>query len=349
VGHPQLQELKTRMPLELPQQAAAPQRPARPRRPQQAEPLNPVEAKNTDSVLLAGPVDHNYAVDGPAPGTLGFRWAMGSEIAARNRDPRVQVMAYNEDSYAMRENICIDWRGPFTYLLTGNTGALLIDTGTTDNAQHYPLRTTVEAVLARLARVRRKPVLPLTVALCAPEYKAQNGGLAQFKGMPGMTTAARSGPIDLGGRVIDIIATPGAHREAVCFYDRYTRILFTGDLLFPGKVMIANGRDYVASLEKLVAWKAEHPVRWVLGAHIDMMVIPGHAYGRYAMFKPFERVLQLPDSAIDDALAAAKQVVAQGEGTALAQNDFWLIHNGGIDTNPANMRDFPQIQAPRFF
>jgi glyoxylase-like metal-dependent hydrolase (beta-lactamase superfamily II) len=323
------------------------------RTPQAAEPLNPIGAKNTDSVLSAhteGPVLHDYTVEGPAPGTLGFRWAMGSTIPAKNRDPRVQVMAYNEDTYAMRQNICIDWRGPFTYLLTGNKSALLIDTGATADAQHYPLRATVEGILARLAKVRRTAMLPLTIALCSPEYKAQNGGSEQFRGRANTTTLARtSDSLDLGGRVVDVIATPGAHRDGLSFYDRYTQLLFTGDLLFPGKVMIANARDYIASLEKLAAWKEQHPVKWVVGAHVDMQVVPGHAYQRFAMFKPMERSLQLEPTAIDDALTAAKQVQTQGEGTALARNEFWLINNAGIDTTPTNMRDFPNIQTPRFF
>jgi hydroxyacylglutathione hydrolase len=39
--------------------------------------------------------------------------------------------------------------------------------------------------------------------------------------------------VDLGGRVLDCLATPGHHEAAVTFYDRYTRILFTGDTIYP--------------------------------------------------------------------------------------------------------------------
>ena len=62
----------------------------------------------------------------------------------------MQVVQYNEDTFVLRQNVCVHWEAPFTYLLFGNKGALLIDTGATANADHYPLRETVDALIARL-------------------------------------------------------------------------------------------------------------------------------------------------------------------------------------------------------
>ncbi|ADV82407.1 hypothetical protein [Terriglobus saanensis] len=95
-----------------------------------ASPLNPPQARNTDSCVplhSAEEIVHDYQCAGPAPGTIGFRWIYGSVIAAKNKDPHVQVMQYNEDTYLLRENICVHWEGPFTYLLFGNHVAILID------------------------------------------------------------------------------------------------------------------------------------------------------------------------------------------------------------------------------
>jgi hypothetical protein len=89
---------------------------------------------------------------------------------------------------------------------------------------------------------------------------------------------AGTGRIDLGGRVIDVIPTPGTHKDGVSFYDPYCDFLFTGDLLFPGKINIGNDRDFLASLERLKAWTASHPVKWIMGGHIEMMFVPGKAY-----------------------------------------------------------------------
>jgi hypothetical protein len=57
--------------------------------------LNPPAAKNTDSCIplqRAAEVVHNYSCEGPAPGNLPFRWLYGSNVAALNRDPRIQVV-----------------------------------------------------------------------------------------------------------------------------------------------------------------------------------------------------------------------------------------------------------------
>ena len=120
-------------------------------------PYNPPGARNTDSCLALKPtgvVIHDYATKGPAPGDVVFRWIHGSVCAAKNTDPRIQVVAYNEDTYILRENPCVNWQAPFTYLLFGNHGALLIDTGATPEASYYPLRLTVDEIVSRWCGIR---------------------------------------------------------------------------------------------------------------------------------------------------------------------------------------------------
>jgi len=332
-------------------------------------PLNPAEAKNTDSCVPlhhTGEVVHNYQCDGPAPGTIGFRWIYGSVIAARNKDPRVQVMQYNEDTYILRENICVHWEGPFTYLLFGNRGALLIDTGAISKAEWYPLRKTVEDIVARWAKMRGKSKVPLTVVMTSGEDIAQNMGLAQFAGRPDTVLAPKSlpeikafyklsaswpagtGKIDLGDRVIDVLPTPGTHKDGVSFYDPYCDFLFTGDFLYPGKIQIGNDKDFVASLERLKQWKDAHPVKWVMGGHIEMQFVPAKAYPRFYTYKPYERVLQMEPDLIDEALKYAKEVV--GQEVVLIRPDFHLLNRVSPDQKTLV---FPEgvanINAPRPF
>ncbi len=52
--------------------------------------------------------------------------------------------------------------------------------------------------------------------------------------------------VDLGGRVLDCLATPGHHEAAVTYYDRYTRILFTGDTIYPGRLYVFDWPAFVA-------------------------------------------------------------------------------------------------------
>ena len=62
--------------------------------------------------------------------------------------------------------------------------------------------------------------------------------------------------IDLGGRALEVIATPGHSPGQVCFLDRRSRILFSGDHFFPGPLYAhasdVNMADYIASNQKLV-------------------------------------------------------------------------------------------------
>lgn len=318
-------------------------------------PLNPAAARNTDSCVPlhgTGEVMHNYRCDGPAPGNLPFRWLYGSNIAARNRDPRIQVVQYNEDTYILRENVCVHWEAPFTYLLFGNRGALLIDTGATPEPSYYPLRTTVDAIITRWKQIRRKETVPLTLTFTSAEDVAQNQGAVQFKGRPNTTLAPQStaatSQIDLGDRVIAVIPARGAHKDGVVFYDPYNQFLYTGDLLFPGKINISNDADYLQSLERFKNFVQTHPVKWLMGGHIEMQFVPGKAYPRFATYKPYERVLQMEPALIDDAIDSAKQVL--GKELALVRPDFILLNRVSPDQKtPVFPEGVPNINAPRPF
>ena len=44
--------------------------------------------------------------------------------------------------------------------------------------------------------------------------------------------------LDLGGRTVDVIPTPGHNPTHLAFYDNRTGILFSGDFLMPGRLLI---------------------------------------------------------------------------------------------------------------
>lgn len=311
---------------------------------------NPPGVRNTDSALPLHPrepIVHDYSSSGPAPGRLGFRWIYGSNVAAKNTDPRIQVVQYNEDTFVLRQNVCVHWEAPFVYLLFGNAGALLIDSGATAKAAYFPLRETVDAIITRWEQMRGRKRMPLTIALTSGEDIAQNQGLRQFADRPRTTIVPRpigamqahyglagnwpggTGVIDLGDRRIEVIPTPGSHRDGVTFYDPYCDFLFTGDLLFPGRINIGNDRDYIAALARLQEFAARNPVEAVLGGHIDMMFAPGCYYPRFATYKPYERILQLSPATIDEALHYAREV--QGRDMMLIRPDFVLFNGVSPD------------------
>jgi glyoxylase-like metal-dependent hydrolase (beta-lactamase superfamily II) len=75
--------------------------------------------------------------------------------------------------------------------------------------------------------------------------------------------------LDLGQRVIEVIATPGHTPDAITLIDRRNRLLFTGDTYYPAPIWLFRPETdldaYAASIRRLAALAPE--VKLVLGAH----------------------------------------------------------------------------------
>ena len=84
--------------------------------------------------------------------------------------------------------------------------------------------------------------------------------------------------LDLGGRVIDCLDTPGHHEAAVTYYDRYNADPVHRGHGVPGRLYVFDWPAFVRSVNRLVDWSAEHPVSHVLGCHIEMTTTPGQDY-----------------------------------------------------------------------
>ena len=75
--------------------------------------------------------------------------------------------------------------------------------------------------------------------------------------------------INLGGRSLRVIATPGHSPDSICLFDAHDGLLFTGDTYYPGPIYVFGpGSDPVAyqhSIDRLAALVPQ--VRLVLGGH----------------------------------------------------------------------------------
>jgi glyoxylase-like metal-dependent hydrolase (beta-lactamase superfamily II) len=75
--------------------------------------------------------------------------------------------------------------------------------------------------------------------------------------------------IDLGGRMLQVIATPGHTPDAICLFDKANGLLFTGDTYYPGTIWLyrpeTDAVAYQASVHRLAALAPQ--VKYVLGAH----------------------------------------------------------------------------------
>jgi glyoxylase-like metal-dependent hydrolase (beta-lactamase superfamily II) len=75
--------------------------------------------------------------------------------------------------------------------------------------------------------------------------------------------------IDLGGRTLEILSTPGHTPDAISLLDRERGLLFSGDTYYPAPIWLFRPEtsldDYVASVKRLAALAPQ--LKLVLGAH----------------------------------------------------------------------------------
>jgi glyoxylase-like metal-dependent hydrolase (beta-lactamase superfamily II) len=75
--------------------------------------------------------------------------------------------------------------------------------------------------------------------------------------------------IDLGGRTLEILSTPGHTPDAISLLDRGHGLLFSGDTYYPAPIWLyrpeTNLDDYVTSVKRLAALAPQ--LKLVLGAH----------------------------------------------------------------------------------
>jgi len=75
--------------------------------------------------------------------------------------------------------------------------------------------------------------------------------------------------IDLGGRWLEVLATPGHTPDAISVFDHQNGLLFTGDTYYPAPIWLYRPETdldaYAASIHKLAALAPQ--VKVVLGAH----------------------------------------------------------------------------------
>ncbi|WP_174298203.1 MBL fold metallo-hydrolase [Sphingomonas bacterium] len=234
-------------------------------------------------------------------------------------EPETQVQRIDADTVVIRQSVRTNFEAPFLYLLFGRERALLIDTG----AGGLAIRPVVDRLIADWrARHGGRPI-QLVVAH-SHGHGDHHAGDAEFRDRPDTVVVGlkpadvtaffqledwpdRNGRYDLGDRALDLVPTPGHEPAHVMFYDGRTRLLFSGDMLYPGRLYFPSDQlaTFRASAERLAAFVGTHPVRAVLGAHIEMTATPGQDYPMKAAAHPSEHALALPPSDIEALRQAA--------------------------------------------
>lgn len=218
-----------------------------------------------------------------APGSLDVKWSEGAEhCGAGPPQAPIQVHQYNAQTFILRESLCATFEANFIYLLLGSSKALLIDTGAVENPKKMPLADTVMGLLPMVGASK----MPLLV-LHTHRHLDHRAGDPQFANLPGVQVVPafledmrkhfgfKSWPealaqVELGDRTIDVIPTPGHCPTHVVFYDRNTGLFFSGDFLLPGRLLVHDGDEYLASAQRVADFIRSRPITHVLGAHIEM-------------------------------------------------------------------------------
>jgi len=270
----------------------------------------------------------------PVPGSLPTEWNVGAENCAASPQPPLQVHAYEPQTFILRQSPCATFEANFIYLLIGSDKALLIDTGAVADPKAMPLAKTILELLPD----KNNKKLPLLVAH-THRHLDHRAGDPQFASLPSVEVVPfdlegvraffgfNNWPngiahVDLGGRTVDVIPTPGHNQTHLAFYDDRTGILFTGDFLMPARLLIEDARAYRESALRVVDFLKTRQLTHILGGHIELSAA-GRAYRFGSHYHPNEHRLELTRADLAALPAAFERF-----------NGFYARYPNYILTNP---------------
>lgn len=258
-----------------------------------------------NGVLIAPEV---MARSAPLPVLFHEKWIDGTSTP----EPEAQVQSLDPDTYVIRQSVKTNFEAPFLYLLFGRDKALLVDTG----AEGGKIRPVVDRLVTNWLTAHHRTTIPLVVAH-SHSHGDHIAGDSAFRDRPNTVVVGLKpmdvasffdiktwpdeiGRFDLGGRALSIIPTPGHQIAHIMVYDPRLKILLSGDALYPGRlyVPVNHMAEERASIDRVAAFAATHPIRALLGAHIEMTRTPGHDYPQAVAAHPDEHRLELPVESI---------------------------------------------------
>lgn len=228
---------------------------------------------------------------------------------------------FDEDTYGISEYR--HWEETHCYLLNGADRSLLIDTGLgICNIHNEVAKLTQKPVAAAATHVHwdhigghkyfpdfyahseelvwlnggfplsDSTVKSMVIDRCDLPKGFDVSAYTMFQGTP--TRVLKDGDvIDLGGRVIEVLHTPGHSPGHMCFWEGEKGYLFTGDLVYKDTLFAyypsTDPDAYLASLEKITAL----PVKRVFPAHHSMDISPEIMFRMRNAFRELKRTGRL--------------------------------------------------------
>ncbi|QDS72519.1 hypothetical protein FKW77_000151 [Venturia effusa] len=257
----------------------------------------------------------------------------------------MQVHAYNNDTYILRQSGLTDYEKPFLYLLFGHGKVYLLDTGSLNGhpapiianiiadykaANPAPLELIVGHSHSHWDHVAGDPEMKnfsmpgVTTRFIAPDLESVIQGYS-FQSWPVDTTI-----LDLGSRKLDVIPLPGHTPDAIAIYDRQTGLLLTGDSVYPGRIYLPLNAITIFkeshSRLRRFAFDPAHDIQWILGCHIEQKKTPFEEYPVGTRRQPDEHPLQLNLSILDDMEKGLDKLhVGMNPGQIMFKEFSWVI------------------------
>ena len=186
-------------------------------------------------------------------GSLNVQWIHGSADCAANADPPLQTHQFDENTFILRQNKCLNGEGPFLYLLLGESKALLFDSGARPRPPRtLPVRRTVKRIID--AWLARRGLISINLVVAHSHshidhlFGDRRFASALFAGMRGM------GRLWQAAATINSVLAPDLLERAA---EAGLRSLFVGfESLSPANLLEQRKfqnlrRDYAAAIRRL--------------------------------------------------------------------------------------------------
>ncbi|KZN59834.1 hypothetical protein N473_02660 [Pseudoalteromonas luteoviolacea CPMOR-1] len=234
-----------------------------------------------------------------------LKWHHGAQHCDASQEAAHDIYQHDASTYIIRQSKCLTYEAPFIYVLVGQQAILVLDTGALGEDTSYNLYQTLEKLLGK-KQLSDKELL----VIHSHGHSDHHQGDWAFDNQPNTTLIRPSKTalhayfkfqrwpdeqalIDLGGRALTILPTPGHQEESLSIYDPKNKWLLTGDTLYPGYIYIKDWNAYKYSINKLSQFAKDNAVSAILGAHIEMKNIPKQYYPIGSTYQPHESYLDL--------------------------------------------------------
>ncbi|PHR59244.1 MAG: MBL fold metallo-hydrolase [Robiginitomaculum sp.] len=245
-------------------------------------------------------------------------WNNGENV----NEPAFHVQQIDANTLVIRQSLRTTFEAPFMYLIFGDEKALLIDTG----VKGVNLRAEIDVQIKNWLTKTGRDTLSLIV-MHTHGHGDHIGGDSGFEDRPNTVVIGHSPEevsaffgitdwptqtviFDLGNREIELLPTPGHHASHAMVFDKTTGILFSGDVVYPGRLYFqcSKMQEFKSSIDRVHIFANTYNVNWLLGGHIEMKAQPGKTFNSQQTSRSGEHLLELPVSIITEIQAGLSKM-----------------------------------------